>query len=368
MKRAISILLCLLVIVSSISYVFAASESMKNFRKIRTYAAGQFQDVPEDAWYAESVRNAYAYGLVNGSSRDTYNPDGNVTIAETLALACRIHKLYHNGNADFTQGSPWYRCYWDYAMDNKILRTEDKDYTLGSSPSEAQMTAFASAPATRAYFAALLSRALPASMLAPINQIDFGAVPDVPMQNPYASEIYLLYRAGVLTGNDKYGTFTPTTNIQRSAVAAIVYRMVGFSHRKSFTPAPSEAVVETPTLDLAFYAKDSVEHIRSGMNASNEFRVDAVYATEHTSSVNGHRRIVVFVDYTFKNVAGSYYSRQDINVYDLDTGFTTYDCMRLYYKWGYNSTPGEEDKDLYLGFEIEAMRENYTSYTKIEIS
>lgn len=40
-------------------------------------------------------------------------------------------------------------------------------------------------------------------------------------KNTYGTEIYALYRAGILTGNDSYGTFTPDTNITRGAVATI---------------------------------------------------------------------------------------------------------------------------------------------------
>lgn len=39
-----------------------------------------------------------------------------------------------------------------------------------------------------------------------------------------ADASYRLYRAGVLTGNDSAGTFTPSASIERSAVAALVTR------------------------------------------------------------------------------------------------------------------------------------------------
>lgn len=56
--------------------------------------------------------------------------------------------------------------------------------------------------------------------------MDDGAIPDVDVTDTYGTEIYTLYRAGILVGNDAYGTFTPSTYITRGAVATIIARMV----------------------------------------------------------------------------------------------------------------------------------------------
>jgi hypothetical protein len=70
--------------------------------------------------------------------------------------------------------------------------------------------------------------------LTEINTIEDNAIPDVDLNTQNADEIYMLYRAGILSGNDKTGIFTPNANIQRSAVATIVARMVNRSLRQSF--------------------------------------------------------------------------------------------------------------------------------------
>jgi S1-C subfamily serine protease len=225
LKRSFSTLLCLLLLVSLLQGLtvsgLAASAGLDNFAKVSTYSAGQFGDVPDNAWYAKSVASAYEYGLVKGKSETSFSPAGNITIAETLALACRLHSIYNGGSADFTQGSPWYQVYVDYAVGHGIIAAGAyADYT---------------ANATRAQFAVILAHALPAGALAEINQIADGAIPDVPASAAYAGEVYLLYRAGVLTGNDDAGTFTPGSNIQRSAVAAIVTRMADTAQRRSVT-------------------------------------------------------------------------------------------------------------------------------------
>ena len=50
-----------------------------------------FTDVPADAWFAPNVQAAYELDLMTGSSATTFNPNGNLTIAEALVLACRLH-------------------------------------------------------------------------------------------------------------------------------------------------------------------------------------------------------------------------------------------------------------------------------------
>ena len=50
---------------------------------------------------------------------------------------------------------------------------------------------------------------------------------------PFAagSEVYTLYRAGIIAGSDEYGTFNPDSRIRRSEVAAILVRILDASKR-----------------------------------------------------------------------------------------------------------------------------------------
>ncbi len=54
-------------------------------------------------------------------------------------------------------------------------------------------------------FASVLAAALPSEALTAINTIADGAIPDVSYSAYYADAVYLLYRAGVLTGSDTAG-------------------------------------------------------------------------------------------------------------------------------------------------------------------
>ena len=216
----------------------AAGAGTGSFQKVNTYAPGTFTDVPASAWYAGNVQAAYELGLVMGSSGTTFSPTDNITLAASLALACRLHSIYYNGSADFVQGSVWYQVYVDYAIANGIISAgQFSDYN---------------ATATRRQFAAIMANALPASALGAINTVADGAIPDVPTGAANYDAIYRLYRAGILTGNDAQGTFAPETYINRAAVAALVTRMADPSLRQSVTlqaaqPTPAPTRKQTPT-------------------------------------------------------------------------------------------------------------------------
>ena len=107
-KKAISLVLAIILVFSLLPSVLAAGEGLSNFTKTNSYPNGKFTDVPSGDWYAESVKSAYEYGLVKGESESKFSPAGSVNIAAAITLACRIHSIYYTGEASFVQGDPWY--------------------------------------------------------------------------------------------------------------------------------------------------------------------------------------------------------------------------------------------------------------------
>lgn len=216
-KRICSLLVAAALMLGLLPSAFAGYE---NFAAQAMYTPGQFTDVADNAWYADNVRAAYEYGLINGQSATRFAPDSSLTVAEAVKLAASLHSIYNTGSAEFASSSPWYRTYADYALQNGILQAERSDYTQ---------------PASRAVFASVLAAALPTDALGAINTIADGAIPDVSTSASYAEAVYLLYRAGVLTGSDSAGRFMPTGTIKRSEAAAIVTRMADPSLRRTFS-------------------------------------------------------------------------------------------------------------------------------------
>ena len=182
--------------------------SLANFAAVNTYTPGMYADVPETFWGAANVARAYELGLMKGTDAG-FDPNGNVTLAQAVTMAARLHSIYTTGTEDFAQGQIWYQVYVDYALEKGILTGTYGDWN---------------GDATRAQFAAILAAALPPEALEAVNAVADGAVPDVSMEDEAAEAIYRLYRAGILTGNDEKGTFTPEAGITRAAAAAILTR------------------------------------------------------------------------------------------------------------------------------------------------
>lgn len=193
-----------------------------HFPRHSTYTQGQFTDVPPEQWFTDSVADAFAFGLMKGNSATTFNPYGDVTVAEAVTMAARIHSIYTTGTENFVSDGKWYQVYMDYAYQNGII-------------TKAYYNSDVSQKATRAQFAEIFANALPADGLYPINNVGDNKVPDVPMSAYYAPSVYKLYRAGILAGGDAKGTFSPGTFITRAECAAIVSRMAESNNRVGFS-------------------------------------------------------------------------------------------------------------------------------------
>lgn len=199
----------------SSSGAFAASVGMDNFTKNRRYI-DKFVDVPRSAWFYQYVKAAYEYGFVSGRSESKYVPDGNITIAETLVIACQLNSIYYNKTLNRSKTNPWYKPYVDYAVSNGIIGS--RDYSNYD------------AIATRAQFAVIMANSLPSSALSSLGSI--VPIPDVSSNAKYSNAVYKLYKAGIIAGSDEYGSFKPNSYIKRSEVAVIVLNMADPSRRK----------------------------------------------------------------------------------------------------------------------------------------
>lgn len=177
-----------------------------------------FTDVGEDTWYRSPITYAYSLGLMVGVSDTEFYPEKSMTVAEAITMACRARNSYDGGtNADFQPTDIWYQTYVDYAISKGIFSAGEFDNYERA--------------ATRAEMAFLFAHALPSEGMEAINTVE--RLPDVTADRKYAQEIFLLYRAGVLTGQDAEGTFAPDSAITRAEAAAIITRVTLPSERKT---------------------------------------------------------------------------------------------------------------------------------------
>ena len=207
MKKVLSIILALTMILSMATMVNAESELVN-----------PFVDVPSDAWYHDEIVKAVATGIINGKTPTEFMPDDLLTYAEAVKLAACMNQVYLNDEVTLANGEPWYQPYAVYCKANKIIT---KEYSYNEN-------------ATRAGYMEIFANALPDEAFADINNIPDGSILDVKNNAPYAIYVYKLYRAGIVTGVDALHNCNPEDNIKRSEVAAIISRMMDESKRVKF--------------------------------------------------------------------------------------------------------------------------------------
>ena len=222
MKKRLFSCICLIVI----SIILPSSAfayhivGLDNFEKKMVYSDDIFYDVATSSWYRDNVASAYEYGLMNGNGNGTFAPLGNISIAEAITAASRLYGIYHYSSTPLFEDVDglWYEPYVNYAQESGITQSNYASYTV---------------PATRAEFAKILAASIDPVDFQEINYIDDGAIPDVDMDSDYADAVYMLYRAGILTGSDSSGAYKPDSTITRAEAAALITRIVDPGLRKS---------------------------------------------------------------------------------------------------------------------------------------
>lgn len=175
-----------------------------------------FTDVKETDWFAPYVAVCAESGLMKGTGKGSFSPNGAMTVAECAAIAARLlesssGQAIPGVTALPGQTPPWYQQYVGYLTSNGVTVPE---------PTKT---------ATRQEFFDLLSAVTPSEQLPAINSIT--SLPDTGDQHVLA-----FYNAGILTGTDDYGTFSGDKPLARSEVAAMVARLVKSELRLSFVP------------------------------------------------------------------------------------------------------------------------------------
>ena len=206
---------------------------------------GLFSDVDQNHWFFNNVKAVYELGLMQGRGDGEFAPLDGINLAEAVTVAARLRSAYLGDGRDFSGGTPWYAPAVDYAIAQGIIQEGDfTSYTAG---------------ATRAQVAYILSRALPSGALEEVNTVEDNSLPDVKIGDRYAAGIYFLYRAGILSGTDKLGTFSPSEALTRAEAAAIASRIAAPSLRVTceFYAPPAEPEPTYPNLRLKAWADDS---------------------------------------------------------------------------------------------------------------
>ncbi|MGN1346386.1 MAG: S-layer homology domain-containing protein [Eubacteriales bacterium] len=240
---------------------------------------GAFTDVAANAWYYDEVASAYSLGLINGKSASTFDPDGNLTLAETIKLAASCHQLLVDGKTTDLSSSAasWYDGYINYAVQNGIVTEDYEDYN---------------AAATRGQVAVLFSRALTAAggSMDEINTVTFGFLPDVSIDAWYSGAVYRMYRWGIMTGDSAHCIY-PESSVKRSEISAVVMRMIdpgvrvrvnadGTTAQAGTASAVQNVVTQTAVSKISLYKGEKTAQSFSGVTGvAADFTVSGGAAT-----------------------------------------------------------------------------------------
>ena len=180
-----------------------------------------FYDVDSNDWFYEPVKSAWQNDLIDGVTARYFKPERSLTVAQAVKLAAALHQKQSVGFVTLQNGGAhWYDNYVNYAVVNGLIEA-----AYQSKSAEDMNKAV-----TRAEFVHILSKLLNAGTINTVNSI-----PDVKAGDAYADEIFAFYRAGILTGSDRLGTFHPESSLKRSEAAAILVRLYDASQRQYIT-------------------------------------------------------------------------------------------------------------------------------------
>ncbi len=218
-----------------------------------------YVDVTSSDWFYGEVASAYKLGFIKGKSVFTYDPNGDVTIAEAITFALRLNYGYYGKEMpEIATEGDWYTPIVEAALEAGIIK-------------KAQFTEY-DVPALRKQVAAIMAKSVPSDYLGTKNM--FASIPDVNKNAPEYSAIIKLYRAGVLIGSDAQFNFMPETHITRAEMAAIINRIAIPENRKRIvTPEEIEARRQT------FTAEDIVKEATAGNCYSDKLALKGGYAT-----------------------------------------------------------------------------------------
>jgi len=230
-KRILGTVLVIALLIALSASALAVRTGFDNFTYSGLYTATQFHDISGKEWFTRYVEDACNFGFFREKSENIFDHGGLLTLGEAVALAARLSSIYNTGSADFEESVPFYNVYADYALSHGIIDSHG-DYNE---------------PLNRATFAKILYNALPQEALPAINDIaDYGICDVIPGVGS-GSAVYALYRAGVLAGADRYGTFFPDLNITRAEACAVTVRLADPATRVNSNPAtriPAEVIFQ----------------------------------------------------------------------------------------------------------------------------
>lgn len=178
-----------------------------------------FTDVSSLNWYYSGVKTTYNKGIMVGCGNKTFCPNNNVSWAEAITIAARIHAAYNdNLIGDPNPNEAWYATYYRYCQARKLLPSTTPAFSdLGKS-------------INRYDLAYMFSKTISEQDMPRISDYTIGDLSSIPAY--YKSSVELLYSAGIMIGVDAAKRFYGTSTASRAQIATVVARIVEPAQRQ----------------------------------------------------------------------------------------------------------------------------------------
>ena len=174
-----------------------------------------FSDVKRSDWFYSNVKDLYTWGVINGTTNTTFEPQGTVTFGQALKMIL-LAAGYSEQKATDTH---WASGYYQLAAQKGFLPKK--------------MSLKLDDPINRKLIAQIIVKTLDVSRT--------GA--ELPFSDTGSKDALILYDYGIFTGEkDEKGNllFKPNNNITRAEMSAVIWRLYNLDlPEKEPEPAPT---------------------------------------------------------------------------------------------------------------------------------
>ena len=210
-------------------------------------AAGIFDDVADDAWYADAVGYVNENSLMNGTSETTFEPDGQMTRAMLVTVLWRAAgEPAANGESMFEDiaADTYYADAVAWASGNNIVNGYSDDIFAPDDP------------VSRAQIVTILWRYAGSPTAEAEDFMDENEIPD------YASEAVDWAKANRIVNGREGDRFDPNGNATRAEVATILRNYLTLEENVSDIPDEPEVPTDgKKTLVVYFSASGSTRRV-----------------------------------------------------------------------------------------------------------
>lgn len=183
------------------------------FDDIGQMNSSTFTDVSSKTWCYSGVKTAYNKGIMLGYTDKTFRPNNNVSWAEAITIAARIHAAYNdNLIAEPSQNEAWFMTYYRYCSERGML------------PSATPAVGKLSQSINRYNLAYLFAKTIDDQDMPKICDYAIGDLSSIP--GYYKASVEKLYAAGVMIGVDSSYRFCGTSTTSRGQIATVISRLV----------------------------------------------------------------------------------------------------------------------------------------------